>query len=85
MTESKKLYQFENLLAFICIMTNSNYVLDLSPAYIFEKYDRYIGNPNLINDENIHFNGLHEIYKKDLLEPYMAKWDREIKMMKIIE
>ena len=84
MEEDTKLTRFENLLTFICIMTNSKYVLSLSPSYIFEKFNIYIGNPNMINSEKIQFSGLHEIYKKELIEPYMERWDRDVKMMIII-
>lgn len=66
--------QFINLLNFITLMSSSKYVLELSPDYIIEKYQRYINtNTDTISDE-INKGGIHPIIKRDVIEPYIEKW-----------
>ena len=67
--------QFKNLLAFLSIMSNDyEYLYNLSPEYILEKFYMYIGNPiNILNNNNYE-NGLHQLIKTKFINKYYERW-----------
>lgn len=68
------LKQFINLLNFITLMSSSKYVLELSPDYIIEKYQRYINsNLDTISSE-VNKGGIHPTIRTQVIEPYIQKW-----------
>lgn len=76
--------QFCNLLAFNVILSNSKYILELDPDYLIEKYERYIGDPEQIVDKDEwKYGGIHEVLRKEIIEPYFEKWKHSLRKMKI--
>jgi hypothetical protein len=70
--------QFDNILAFVAIMGHSKYVLELSPDYIIDKYERYIGDPKLVTDSVDSLSGLHPVLREEIIEQYYRIWGGDI-------
>lgn len=76
------LNQFYNILFFIAITREADTILNQSPIYILEKYERYIGDPSKVKDDDYYLTGIHPILKKALMEDYTQKWELEINTLK---
>jgi hypothetical protein len=69
--------QFLNVLAFMTVLYNEDCVklAMLSPEYILEKYEYYIGDPSTINKHYAHITGMHEILRSKFFEQYKKYWN----------
>jgi hypothetical protein len=69
--------QFLNVLAFVTTLYNDDCMklAMLSPEYILEKYERYIGDPSKINKNFAHISGMHEILRSKFFEQYKKYWN----------
>ena len=69
--------QFKNLITFLTVILNENVtvLINMSPAYLLEKFSRYIGNTTIINttDEYEH-GGVHPVLREQFLERYYELW-----------
>jgi len=65
----KDLNKIKNIVAFCLLMENNGGILNKSPQYIQEKFNRYI----LSSDENEWLYGLDAINRQKL-EEYIYKW-----------
>lgn len=67
-----------SIIAFLAILFGENFeiwetIMQFSPEYLIEKYDRYMLSPEP------EFNtGLHEILKSHRFQRYMDKWEQEL-------
>lgn len=75
--------QFCNILAFVVVFTNNYDILNQSPDYVIEKFERYIGNPENILASDEYKTGVHHSLVKELIEPYFEKWKHPLRKMKI--
>ena len=75
--------QFCNLLVFISIISNNYKILEYDPTYIIEKYERYLGDPKNIKNNKEWNTGIHTLIKKEIIEPYLKKWNTSLRVMKI--
>jgi hypothetical protein len=71
--------RFLNLLTFVFLMSESNEkkIFKISPDYMVEKYERYIGYAKLIDNNPNHLYGLHPAFKP-LIEKYCQIWKNRI-------
>ena len=71
----KKEDKVKNILTFLFILFHEDRVLidrlmDLSPDYIIEKYERYI------ESESLEYPwGIHPNLRRELFNAYLRKWD----------
>lgn len=75
--------QFKNILATITLLSNSSYILELSPDYIIEKYERYLTPANLVKTTPEWKTGSHQLLKDKIIEPYFRKWKPLLRKYKI--
>jgi|GEM_PF-6460632 hypothetical protein len=72
MTDADKV---KNILAFLIILLGESYfavweiIMDFSPDYLLEKYERYI-----LSDKPEYEWGLHHLMKDRLFNKYCDKW-----------
>ena len=68
--------QFLNVLAFMVVLYNGDCtkLAMLSPDYILEKYEMYIGDPSKINKHSAHIGGMHAILRNKFFEKYIKYW-----------
>lgn len=64
----------KNILAFLCIFFNEHpalveVIMNFSPDYLMEKYERYI--ESKVDESQW---GMHPLIKKRIMEPYFEKW-----------
>lgn len=85
--------QFANLLMFKIITEHEDKYSDTighSPSYIIEKYEKYIGDPKGIQDNNNwRHGGIHIILREEILNQYFRiwfgeKWERIYKINDVI-
>lgn len=68
--------QFQNLLAFLAIMHGDTVMnlVTVSPDYICEKYERYVGPVDLINTKDDYQWGLHPTVRSLFINAYHQRW-----------
>ena len=66
------------------IFANNYDIINQSPDYVIEKFERYIGNPENILPRDEYTTGVHHTLVKEIIEPYFVKWKNPLRKMKII-
>lgn len=67
--------EFQNLIAFCILMEYQNEILDKSPDYVLEKFNRYIG-----NKEDAFNWGLDQNNQLKLAQ-YLHRWGKNIESL----
>lgn len=69
--------QFKNLIGFLTVILNEDVMklATMSPDYIVEKFQRFLGDPSkIINEDVSEFGGIHAILRRDFLTKYYKIW-----------
>lgn len=57
----------------------------LSPYLMIDNFNKYIGDSNKINKNKDGYYTLHQIFRSDLLLQYVKKYERDIKLLTLID
>ena len=71
--------QFDNILRFSSLFCGIE-ILEKSPDYIIEKFNRFIGNETVVNNEP-KTGGIHRVIENGIIEKYYERWGSLIDSM----
>jgi hypothetical protein len=79
---SDEFLKFKKVLRYLFIM---NYRFDnslkLTPKIIVKFFEKYIGDSSLITKDKFATNCIHELIRRDAINPYLESYSRTIKIM----